>query len=246
MKENIARIWMGLTALGSFAGLCISLAIAFQPADAANMAHVGGNAPVEAFEHLWVRIMTVFSYFTIQSNIIVIVTCTLLAFNFHRISDTFRGWRLMGLVAITITGIVYNGYLAHLPGVNPQGWSLVSTDLLHVYTPFMAVVGWLAFGPRSPFKMKYAWWLVAYAAAWVTYTLIRGAWIGWYPYPFVDAKEIGYPMVFVMVTIIGAIGFGFAVLGMWADKHLPEVIPNKNDPASIDEKPGKPDATTPS
>jgi hypothetical protein len=27
---------------------------------------------------------------------------------------------------------------------------------------------------------------------WIAYTLIRGALVGWYPYPFLDVEEIGY------------------------------------------------------
>jgi hypothetical protein len=33
-------------------------------------------------------------------------------------------------------------------------------------------------------------WL-AYPAAWLGYTLIRGASVDWYPYPFVDVSQLG-------------------------------------------------------
>ncbi|MBK6825986.1 MAG: Pr6Pr family membrane protein [Chitinophagaceae bacterium] len=37
-------------------------------------------------------------------------------------------------------------------------------------------------------------WLV-FPAFYLTYTLIRGALVNWYPYPFVDAGNLGYVKV---------------------------------------------------
>ncbi|AQA25715.1 hypothetical protein BTZ20_4724 [Rhodococcus sp. MTM3W5.2] len=103
------------------------------------------------------RALNVFAFFTIQSNLIVGATSLLLAINPNRSSTVFSVFRLTGLVAITVTGIVT--YVA-LDGLLVfDTWALTADKLLHVAVPIMAVVGWLAFGPRgltSPRVVKLA------------------------------------------------------------------------------------------
>src|SRR5579875_1340535 len=96
-----ARIWFGLTALAVAIGLAINLFVA-----ASNYNSL--------FPTVQGRIFNQFCYFTIQSNLIVGVTCLLLALNLHRASTVFRVFRLTGLVDIAITGVVYHIALAHL------------------------------------------------------------------------------------------------------------------------------------
>jgi len=38
---------------------------------------------------------------------------------------------------------------------------------------------------------------------WLVYTLVRGAFVGWYPYPFVDVGSHGYGYVAVSSVLIG-------------------------------------------
>ena len=53
----------------------------------------------------------------------------------------------MGVVAITITLIVYGVALAHL--LDPDSWAYFSDVLLHRIVPVVAVLGWLIYGPRG-------------------------------------------------------------------------------------------------
>jgi len=46
---------------------------------------------------------------------------------------------------------------------------------------------------------------------WFAYTLIRGASVDWYPYPFVDVDKIGYDGVAWRAGIL-AVGFAGAAL----------------------------------
>src|SRR5260370_9858861 len=55
-----------------------------------------------------------FAFFTVQSNLIVGATTGLLALRLDRPSTVFRTFRLIGLVAITVTGVVYHVALASI------------------------------------------------------------------------------------------------------------------------------------
>ena len=48
-----------------------------------------------------------FAFFTVQSNLIVGATTLLLAVKPDQTSTVFKTFRLIGLVAITVTGLVY-------------------------------------------------------------------------------------------------------------------------------------------
>ena len=93
------------------------------------------------------RVFNVFCYFTIQSNLVVGVTSLMLALRPERDSELFRVFRLTGLVAITVTFIVFHVALSHL--VDLEGWAKVADQILHTVVPVLAVATWLAFGPRG-------------------------------------------------------------------------------------------------
>jgi len=68
---------------------------------------------------------------------------------------------------------------------------------------------------RLPFAVA-ATWLV-YPLLWFGYTLARGAGENWYPYPFVDVKEIGYGGVFwrsaIMLVAFAGASVGLLLIG---------------------------------
>jgi hypothetical protein len=72
---------------------------------------------------------------------------------------------------------------------------------------------------RSSLRWKDAFWWLAYPAAYCTYTLLRGAVSGWYPYPFLDANTLGYARVSVNAVMLLAAflvtGLVFVAMGRW-------------------------------
>ena len=103
-----------------------------------------------------------------------------------------RVWRVVrvaAVVGITITGVVHWFFLR--PLLDLAGWSYLCDKLLHVVVPLLAVVGWLLFGPRP--RVTLGAWLLAliWPAAWLAYTLVRGAVTGFYPYPFLNVAGAG-------------------------------------------------------
>jgi hypothetical protein len=190
-----ARIWFAATAVCVAAGVALSVVTAVHA--------TGGRFPngVE-------RAFNTFAFFTIQSNLIVGVTSLLLALKTDRPSTAFRTLRLIGVVAITVTGLVYHVALAHL--LDLDSWDLVGDQLVHTVVPVLAVVGWLLFGPRRSTTGRIAALSVLFPFAWLAFTLIRGAVVHWYPYPFVDVTTLGYGKAVLNCLWVALLLFGLS------------------------------------
>jgi hypothetical protein len=155
------------------------------------------------------RAFNTFAFFTIQSNLIAGGTALLLAVRLDRPSTVFRTFRLIGLVAITVTGVVYHVALASL--FDLDGLHQLGNQLVHTVVPLLTVLGWLIFGPRSGTSRRVAWLSLLFPVCWLIFTLIRGAIIGWYPYPFIDVSVIGYGK-----AILNAFWISLLLLGLAA------------------------------
>jgi hypothetical protein len=141
------------------------------------------------------RSLNIFAFFTIQSNVIVGATTLLLAINPVRGSAVFRVFRMMGLVGITVTGVVFHVVLSHL--LDLDTWAEAANQLQHTVVPVLALVGWLAFGPRGLTSARVAQLSVLFPFFYMAFALIRGAFDGFYPYPFADVTKLGYLKVVI-------------------------------------------------
>lgn len=167
--------------------------------------------------HLWNGIVNYFSYFTILSNILVALSFTFSWLGSQTVPGRFflRPAVRAGIaVYITVTGLVYLLILSDTP--RPNEMSRFATIILHYVVPPMYVVDWLLFVPKRTlsFGNVSAWPLfpLAYAA----YTLVRGTWTGYYPYPFMNAAKLGYARVgmnclYLLVAIV-ALGLLFVAI----------------------------------
>lgn len=152
------------------------------------------------------RMIQTLSFFTIQSNILVLIVAVTLVINPDRDGRIWRVFRLDALLGITITGLVFDLILIHY--VHPTGWQLVATIGFHYIAPWATLLGWLLFGPRPRIDRVTMVWAFLWPLAWIAYTFIRGAVVDWYPYPFLDATEIGYgaairnTLIIVVIAVV--------------------------------------------
>jgi len=176
-------------------------------------------------------IANMFSYFTIQSNVLVLVTSAILAFRPTVSGNLWRPVRLAALTGITVTGLVYETVLARY--VHLSGEAAVYNVIFHYVVPIASVIGFFLVGPRRTFQkrdMVFFAWPVAY----IVYTMLRGALLhpeftgfgeppSHYPYRFLDVDrsptiEVVGSIAFVAVLILG-IGYGYIRVEAWLGRR---------------------------
>jgi hypothetical protein len=146
------------------------------------------------------RVVRYFSYFTIQSNIAVLLASLAVLAAKPLAEPRWRALRLAALLGITVTGVIYVTVLAGDSDL--AGWSQVANIMLHYLAPPLTVLTWLAFGPRVRFAWSDILLALIWPTLWIAYTLIRGAIVDWYPYPFIDVATHGYGKVAVNIAVI--------------------------------------------
>lgn len=205
MDPRWPRFWFGLTALCVLVGVVLSVRTGID--------NTGGY-----FHSGVARAFNTFAFFTIQSNLIVGATSLLLAIRLERDSLIFSVFRLTGVIAILVTGIVYHIALAQL--LELHSWDQLGNQLVHFAVPLLAVGGWLAFGPRGRCSRQVTLWTVGFPVFWLAFTLVRGAFQPFYPYPFVDVTALGYPAVLLNCLWVAILFLGLAGAAAALDRFL--------------------------
>jgi len=147
-----------------------------------------------------------FSFFTVESNIFgaVLFVASAIALWRGKTSSILSYLRGAAALYMIVTGIVYVSLLAGVEVQTSVPWVNV---VLHYLFPVVALLDWLIDQPRPAVAPKRALFWIAFPAAYVGYSLVRGAVTHWYPYPFVNAAEFGYLHVAVNCAVIaGGVG----------------------------------------
>lgn len=206
MGHGPARVVFGLTAACAAAGIVVQLFVS-----AADPAFFGGS-PTN-------RALNVFAFSTIQSNVLVGVTAALLAVRPDRTAGLFAVARLTGVVAITVTFLVFHAVLGQL--LDLQGWASVANLLQHTVVPVLAVGGWLLYGPRGLTSARVARRTVLFPLVYMAFTGVRGPLAtDWYPYPFTDVAELSYVQVAVNGALVTALFVALAAGATRVDRRL--------------------------
>jgi hypothetical protein len=158
------------------------------------------------------RVFDYFTYFTIWSNILVAVISIMLFMRPDRDSFVFRVLRLDSILMITVTGIIYNVVLAGAAKL--QGLEVVSNLFDHILTPLVSVLVWLFVGPRGWISWRTIGAALILPIVWLLFALVRGAFIGAYPYGFLDVATLGYGTV--ATNVLGVVVFAIVLsLILW-------------------------------
>jgi len=134
-----------------------------------------------------------FSYFTILSNLIGAVVFLVLALRWrHERSRTTELVRGGAVVYLSVTLVVFALLLSGTNVDTAVGW--VNT-VVHQVFPIVVIADWLIDPPSSRITVRQSLVWLAPALVWLAYTLIRGAIVDWYPYPFINPANGGYASV---------------------------------------------------
>jgi hypothetical protein len=158
-----------------------------------------------------------FSYFTIESNILAVAV---LLYGVARPTiagrspalDLVRGATVLYMtVTFIVYGVLLAGYQEELQTTIP--W--VDT-VVHRVLPIVMILDWIIDPPDNALTWKRAlpFWL-APPAAYLIYSLIRGPIVDWYPYPFLNADEVGgyvgVAAYAIGIALLAALGTGLIV-----------------------------------
>ena len=156
-------------------------------------------------------VVNYFGYFTNLSNIFASVVFLIGAVSLLQrreptpSDDLIRG---AAATAMVIVGLVWFVLLrdedlgALLPWVN---------IMLHVIMPVAVLADWLYQPPKSTITWRQMGYWLIYPLVYIVYTLLRGAIVGFYPYPFLNPAKVGGYGVVTLYCI--AIFVAFLIVG---------------------------------
>lgn len=147
-----------------------------------------------------------FSYFTIETNILVMITLLASAIAIAAgKSGKFDLLRSATTVYILVVGI---GFSVLLSGLKDVELTAVPWDnvVLHYIIPVAVFADFITDRPRRklPFKKALLWLL--FPIMYAIYALVRGGLTGWYPYPFLNPDVAGASSVVTTILALFALG----------------------------------------
>jgi hypothetical protein len=128
------------------------------------------------------------------------------------------------VVLLVVIGIVHFFFLR--PLLHLHGADLVADRLLHIVVPLLVLIGWLAFGPQNQIDRTDLLGFLIVPVVWLIYTLVRGAIVDWYPYPFIDVTAHGYPYVAGACIGVAVLLLVVAALARYLDPRLAPSVPS--------------------
>lgn len=157
-----------------------------------------------------------FAYLTNQtsySNIVVLVAGGILAWT--RVTDTvlYTTVRANFTVYAVVVGLVYNWLLRE-----PDHFGF-HNEVTHVAIPIYLLADWVIRARRPRIGWNTVWIGASYPLAWALITLLRGQFVDWYPYFFLDPTgSLGWGGVTAYIVGITGI-FLAAIAGAVAINH---------------------------
>lgn len=156
-------------------------------------------------QSLTVTISRYFRYFTIWTNLVAAICCTISLFpGRYRLYSFFKNPACITAITLYIVGVavVYNILLRKL--LDPEGMSRVADELLHLVVPALFLVYWIFFTPKSKLAWNHIFLWLIFPLAYLVFALACGAVEHFYPYPFLDVSKHGLNTVllncFLMIS----------------------------------------------
>ena len=159
-----------------------------------------------------------FSFFTILTNLLVAIyfTWSLLQKKNRAESIINKPGTLTAVtVYITIVGLVYQILLRNI--WDPKGMQRIVDELLHSVIPILVIIFWYLYEEKKSISYKQTVKWLIYPLVYLTFILIRGDFSDFYPYPFVNATNLGLKQVLInsagLIISFFCISVGYIKLG---------------------------------
>lgn len=179
------------------------------------------------------------AYLTIQSNIAFVavsVAAGLVAL--RRVEDP--GWLTAVRSAVlswTVTAGIVFAFLIQQGGVRGIRIDVPWSDhVLHFLLPVFALIDWLLAPGRGSAPWRVVLVVVSYPLLWGGITMLRGSLVGWYPYYFLDLRQVSGPLEFLLTSglallLFAAVAGGIVLLSRTRRTELEEDEPVGAQPA---------------
>jgi hypothetical protein len=208
--QRLAKPWHTFTAVVTWVALVLQLVLVIRGGVVLDDVSPPG---------LGTRLIRFISYFTILTNLLVAITTTTLALGQTVAPRWWKILRLNAIVGIAVTALVHWFFLR--PLLDLSGADYLADKLLHVVVPLLALIGWAVFGPRGKVEPSLLLPSLIYPIGWLVYTLVRGAVVDWYPYPFLDVNLHGYPQALLACAGVAVLLLALTWGAMKLDPRLP-------------------------
>lgn len=136
-----------------------------------------------------------FSYFTIQTSLIAVVTLAVggwLAWHGRHETRVLNIVRLSSTTFTVVVTLVYNLLLRGLPNAPADGnynWPVLPNEILHVWAAIILLIDWMLSSRRINLRFRAIFWVLVFPLLWLTYSIVRGLLIDWWPYWFINPNE---------------------------------------------------------
>lgn len=142
-----------------------------------------------------VEVFDFLSYSTVLSNLLAALVLVALALRPSLTNSPKFTWvRGVATMSMCAIGLFFIAWVSPAP----------IEALKHAVGPIVVLIDWLRHPPRYLSPTSALSWLIV-PSAYLGYTLVRGAFTGWYPYTFLSPGGGGYPRVagFSLVILVG-------------------------------------------
>lgn len=204
----MSKPWAGLGLLIGLAALILQFALTIP-------------ASLEAGRSLVMALIHFFSYFTIQTNLILVLVYAAVLSN-SPLLDLFRKpeTRVMIAALISLVMVFYHFVLAQ--SWAPEGMWKVADVMLHYVTPLFYLIWFAVLRYSQVVRFAAIPFMLIYPLVYVAYVLVRGAIIGEYPYAIFAANEIGYASVAVNCLVLLIAVSVLMVIAIFIDRIAPQ------------------------
>ncbi len=178
--KNVERTFAAVLAAAGWAAVATQTYWAVELSTAKGLSLAGG-------------LINTLSYFTILTNILVALVLSAIAAGTRTESSSrFLSPASKTALAsyILIVGCVYEVALRRL--WNPEGLHLIVDVILHYIVPIGYFTYWLLFVPKGSLRYGRIWSWTIYPLAYLVYSAVRGWIYDFFPYPFINFREIGW------------------------------------------------------
>lgn len=171
-------------------------------------------------------VVNFFSFFTILSNMLAAGVFLAQPWSASRehLASLLRG---AAVVYMATTGVVYALLLAPLEA--NVGITAPWVDaVLHQIMPIAVVLDWLLVPPRNKLPRKAILVWMTFPVVYLAYSLVRGHFTTWYPYPFLNPSNEGYAQVALYAVLVAGIIGLVTVATRWAGNNLKKPTTTKS------------------